>query len=166
MRKLKLSFLLTVFFFAAAPLYSLAQTGSWNALGGNFPFIASAASVTLATDTSGNVYAAGWFDNGSSPAYVRYVAKWDKATNTWSELGGRNSMSGPNNTIFSVATDITGNVYVGNSVGAEYSYHDYVAKWDKATNSWSELGGTNSCPANNWIFSVATDLDENVYAGG
>ena len=63
-----------------------------------------------------------------------YVAKWNGSA--WSELGGTNS-SPFNFVIFSITTDVNGNVYAAG--GTNSNNYFYVAKWNGT--GWSELGG-------------------------
>ena len=81
---------------------------------------------------------------------------------TWSELGGLNAQPA-NDTIQSICTDKSGNIYAG-GVFVNSSSHFFVAKWN-GTN-WGELGGTNALAANGEIYSVCTDSSGNIYTGG
>ena len=81
---------------------------SWQELGGNNSFVSynlSTYIASLATEASGNVYAAGYFANSSRNIYV---AKWDGSN--WSEVGSVNR-SIFNSTINSLITDTSGNLY-------------------------------------------------------
>ena len=112
---------------------------------------------TICSDSSGNIYAAGYFDNSSGK---KYVAKWDGTS--WSELGGLNGLAA-NSDIRSICSDASGNIYAAgdfiNSAGKKY-----VAKWNGI--SWSELGGLGGLSAGQGIFSICTDPSGNIYAGG
>lgn len=81
---------------------------------------------------------------------------------TWSELGGPNSL-GANNWIEAICTDRAGNIYAGgnfkNNAG-EY----YVAKYNG--NSWSQLGGPTSTAINDIIYDLCSDIHGNIYAAG
>jgi len=142
------------------------QTNAWSELGGNNSLSANRYVRSIIVDDTNNIYAAGEFSNGGLNYLVgsRYVAKWRSATNTWSELGGVNGL-GANDIIFTLAKDTAGNIFAAgdftNAAGKRY-----VAKWDKTTNTWSELGGINSLKANGTIRALATDSSGNVYAGG
>ncbi len=119
----------------------------WSELGGA-PF--NNGIISIATDISGNVYAAGYFNDSNK----FYIGKWNGTE--WNELGGAPF----NLQIESIAIDTGGNVYAGGDFTDANSKH-YVAKWDGT--SWSELGGA---PFNNQIVSIAIDASGNVYAGG
>ena len=153
---------LIILFFMSCIQYTPAQ--SWSKLGGG-SLAAKDGIGSVCRDAAGNIYAGGSFTNGiNSAAGKHYVAKWDITTNTWSELGGLNALSA-NNFILSVNADLIGNIYAAgrftNSNGERY-----VAKWDKTTNTWSELGGLNSLAANSDILSVCSDAAGNIYAAG
>ncbi|MBE7172646.1 MAG: T9SS type A sorting domain-containing protein [Williamsia sp.] len=114
---------------------------------------------TIATDRGGNVYAGGMFtDANNNP----YVAKWNGTA--WNKLGRADdstfSYGFSGNTIYSITTDASGNVYAG-GIFTDANIHYYVAKWNGT--AWSELGGA---PFRGYIQSIATDAAGNVYAGG
>ena len=137
------------------------EVGGLNTLSNLFSISYSSIIHSICKDGNGNIYAAGDFRNSSGKTFV---AKWDKTTNTWSELGGLNALA-TNNTIFSICCDALGNIYAAgiftNSFGKMF-----VAKWDKTTNTWSELGGLNALAANNNIMSVCSDKFGNIYTCG
>lgn len=117
----------------------------------------------IATDTSGNIYAAGQFSyvvndmNGSHQNH--YVAKWDG--NTWAELGAGIDTLAANNDIQTVVTDHLGNVYAAGDFSDESHSYGYVAKWNGST--WSELGDLH---VNGTIYKLAIDVLGNLYAAG
>ena len=81
---------------------------NWQVLGKSNSFVSynlSTYIASLATEASGNVYAAGYFANSSRNIYV---AKWDGSN--WSEVGSVNR-SIFNSTINSLITDTSGNLY-------------------------------------------------------
>ena len=132
----------------------------WDELGGKdkSTFIGTPGGIlSITTDGSGNVYAAGGLTNKSGNFYV---AVWNGSS--WGEHGGINT-STFNNSINSIAFDGSGNLFAAgaftNSNGKRY-----VAKWNG--NSWSELGGSNTSTFNNQIFSITTNGIGNLYAGG
>ncbi|MEY2828341.1 MAG: hypothetical protein RIQ33_199 [Bacteroidota bacterium] len=151
-KKLLLSSLLACLFFTKN---TFAQ---WSELDVQSELHANAKIVSLCTNTTGLVYAAGDFLNDS---LKNYVAVWNG--NTWAELGtGVNSLKA-NNSIYSICIDGAGNVYAAgaftNSIG-----NRYVAKWNGTI--WSELGGLNALSANNTIYTINADIAGNVYAAG
>ena len=139
---------------------------SWTELGGVAPWFELHPNNTIQTicaDLSGNIYAAGNF-NDESGNY--YVVKWDGRK--WAELGGTvpgialNAI-GP---IYSVISDAFGNIYAGGGL-YDASGHVYVAKWDG--NKWIELGNTGLYAAintNSGVLSICSDSYGNIYAAG
>jgi hypothetical protein len=110
--------------------------------------------ITVTTDVTGNVYAAGNFTNAGGKYYV---AKWNGST--WSEVGALNA-NGP---IGVVMTDGAGNIYAAGSFSNTLDKR-YVAKWNGS--AWSELGGAGALGANNFINTLAIDGTGNIYAAG
>ena len=140
---------------------------AWVPLGtGGNAWYANGYIYSLATDLSGNVYAAGAFtDQQSQNTGNLYVAKWNGTT--WTKLGANGVSSIPNafgSAILSVAVDVSGNVYAAGMLKDGNNKY-YVSKWNGT--SWSELGtGANALKANAYIHNIATDLSGNVYASG
>lgn len=149
--------LLLIFTTKIVVLFAHAQ---WNELGGANSFQAHNSIFAVCADKAGNIYAAGAFANGVNNSGSKYVAKFDG--NTWSELGGSNSLSA-NSSINALCTDAQGNIYAAgdftNSNGKRY-----VAKWNGS--SWTEVGGLNALAANNSIRTLCSDADGNIYAAG
>ena len=140
---------------------------AWVPLGtGGNTWYANGYIYSLATDISGNVYAAGAFtDQQYQNTGNLYVAKWNGTS--WTELGSTGVsrvLNAFGSAILSVAVDASGNVYAG-GVFKNGNRKYYVSKWDGT--SWSELGtGPNALNANAYIHNIATDLSGNVYASG
>ncbi len=139
---------------------------AWSQLGSGINSLnANEEIVTLISDTSGNIYAAGDFTDGANSYLGKcYVAKWNG--NTWSELGtGANALNAPAlNIIHILGVDKLGNIYAAGSF-KNSSGKCYVAKWNG--NTWSELGtGVNALSANNTIFRLIIDNYNNIYATG
>ena len=103
---------------------------TWSKLGGTVTGIGSSFR-RIATDVSGNVYAA--VDTTDANGKY-YVAKWDGTK--WSELGGTvtGTALNANNSILSIATDISGNVYAGGW------FDGAVAKFGSHTTGLEALG--------------------------
>jgi len=115
----------------------------------------------VATDTAGNVYAAGGVMNDLGGASRYYVAQW-KDTG-WVEVGQQNEL-GASASISSIITDKAGNLYAAGKFANAAGYQ-YVAKWNGST--WLELGtGANALAANNEIATLAVDHSGNIYAAG
>jgi len=143
------SFFLLVFFFLTVGVHAQA----WSELGGLNDLSANNVIFAVCSDHSGNIYAAGFFNNGSGC----YVAKYNGTY--WSDLGSLNA----NDIINSLCSDDSGNVYAaGYFTNSSGKY--YVAKYNGR--SWSELGGTNALNADSDIASICTDKYGNVYAAG
>ena len=158
-------FLVFGFFIFKSQAQSFVELGTnSHALNANFTIL------SVATDSIGNVYAAGAFtDSAVSYLYGHcYVAKWDGIN--WAELGGKGATSlSANSNILSIAVDNSGNVYAAGAFTDSTTYHVgscYVAKWDGT--SWTELGGKgiNGLHANAGINTIAADNNGNIYAGG
>ncbi len=83
------------------------------------------------------LYVGGWFTTaGGVPA--NRVARWDPSLQTWSPLG--NGLEGP---VLALAVFDDGNgpaLYAGGAFEAGGADHDYVARWDPAAETWSQLG--------------------------
>lgn len=133
---------------------------------GTDSFKANGYIYSLATDPSGNLYAAGAFTDGptQSSGHI-YVAKWNGSG--WSKLGTNGVATVPNTSgsaIYSIALDASGNIYAG-GIFKNTSGKYYVSKWNGTL--WAELGtGSASLNANSYIHNVVTDIHGNVYATG
>lgn len=135
---------------------TISQSLPWIELKGTNALEPNNQILTICSDLSGNVYAAGDFVNSSG---MRYVAKWDG--NSWSELGGINSLSA-NNTITCITADQSGYIYAAGAF-TNANGNQYVAKW--RGDYWEEVGGTNSLQAKSPIRSICVDYG-NVYVAG
>jgi len=80
----------------------------------------------------------------------------------WVEMGGGTHPLNANNIIFSVVTDVSGNVYAAGEFSDTLTHYYYVAKW-VGDSAWVKLGTLN---ANGYIYSLTTDAAGNVYAAG
>ena len=136
---------------------------AWSELGGTNSLMANCTIFSIYSDVNGNIYAAGLFTNGSSNANGnKYVAKWDKSNNTWSELGGLNGLAA-NGPIISICTDATGNIYAAGEFTNNNNEY-YIAKWNGVV--WSEVGHNNGTTANFTIEAICIDSSGNIYAAG
>ena len=113
-------------------------------------------------DINNYLYAAGAFGFGFAG---RSVSRWNGTV--WAETGSGTNALHANDIIRTVTSDAAGNIYVGgfftNGSGPGLGKY-YVAKFNGT--SWSELGGLNALNANAPIFTLAVDIQGNVYAGG
>ena len=111
----------------------------WITEGTNYPFNDYLSCIMV--DATHNLYTAGVFANNANS---QYVAKYNSASNSWTELGGSNNPYFGNSAgINCLVADAANNIYAAgwfqNANGAAY-----VAKWDGV--KWSELGGVNTSP--------------------
>ena len=138
-----------------------------NALKANAPI------YTISSDTFGNIYAAGLFNDSNWVFAKRYVAKWDCFTHIWSQLGTGSNALNANGEVYTICSDKHGNIYAAGGftdstlLGRIAEGYEYVAKWDGIT--WSHLGAGNN-PMNLFIAGVintiCVDDSGNVYAAG
>ena len=143
-----------------APLFlpSWSTLGSGLAGGGNGNKCGA-----IAIDSSGNVYAGGWFTtaNGTSTV-VNYIAKWNGTT--WSQVGnGSGSNIGLNSVCNALAIDSAGNLYVGGAFTKAGGVNAAkVAKCNLSTGVWSQAGDGLNQECN----ALAFDPYGNLFAGG
>ncbi len=133
-------------------------TGIWSELGGDNSLAANDNFMALCADSSGNIYASGSFTNSKGKYYV---ARWNSNNNTWSELGGNNGLKA-NSSINSMCMDSKGNLYATGGFTDTLGFY-YVAKWNKMTDTWSELDGIG-LNAHLVINVICTDGNDNIYA--
>jgi len=139
---------------------------SWSEVGtGANRLKANSAISSIFVDTSGNIYAGGYFTDGArNDTGNIYVAKWDGTS--WSELG---TGIFPQDSIFTyeiftITGDVSGNVYTAGLFHNDTDW-SYVDKWDGS--AWSEVGsGSHGLHANNAIASLCSDINGNIYAAG
>jgi len=135
---------------------------TWSELGADSNALNANAMInSICSDYLGNIYAAGYFIDSTGK---EYVAKWNGKS--WIELGGTGANALNNDgTIYSICTDVFGNVYTTTSSVITVPYSGNIAKWDG--NSWTQLGtGASGLNANEVIYSICTDDSGNVYAAG
>lgn len=132
-------------------------SAQWSELGGVNALAANGSIISICTDASGNIYAAGSFTDVMGK---RYIAKYDGSR--WSEVGDI-TVLGAISTIPSICADASGNIYAAIYVG-NIPKPSYVAKYDGST--WSELGGINSMPTIRYITTICADPSGNIYAAG
>jgi hypothetical protein len=126
---------------------------SWSALGSGMDNTVTA----IVFDSSGNLYAGGLFYKAGGTV-VKYIAKWDGAS--WSVLG-----KGMDSNIYSLAIDSSDNLYAGgNFTTAGDTAANYIAMWNGI--SWSALGAGLGGTTYPYVFALAIDSSDNLYAGG
>ena len=108
-----------------------------------------------------NLYAGGWFTYANRNPAQR-VAMWNVASGAWSNLGsGVRNTAGLSAYVYALAHDGT-NLYAGgNFTNAGGISANYMATWDAATGSWTNLGVGMDRQVNALAFDGA-----NLYAGG
>jgi hypothetical protein len=124
--------------------------------------------VTLGVDHTGNLYAAGSF-NQIGGVMAHNIAKWDGSS--WNSLGaGLYTNEGSNARVFTIAFDRNGTLYAGGSfTSAGDSKARNIALWDGT--AWSSLG-SGIClnriePADMSAVKTLICTGENkLYAGG
>ena len=111
-----------------------AQSYGWSMLNTNIIYRGS--SVSICSDTKGNVYAGGLIYKQTTGCIVY----WDGSI--IKPLGDNNPVF-VNNAIWSICLDTSGNLYAAGQF-TNSNNHNYVLKWDKNTNTYFELGGKDS----------------------
>jgi hypothetical protein len=132
------------------------QTGTDSIeLGGINSFPCEGAVLSIVTDNKGNIYAAGEL----------FVARWDKASGTWTKIGGDNNPTFNVGIRYPLAIDKDGTLYA-RALKQEplYNATSHVAKWDGSPDQWTEVG--TGLSFNNGLTAISTDPYGNVYAAG
>jgi hypothetical protein len=134
---------------------------AWSALGSGFggvsPFV-----YALAFDSSGNLYAGGYFTSAGGVS-ANAIARWDGSA--WSALG---SGIGGYGTVYSLVYDNSGNLYAGGAFNVAGGVPaNSIAQWNGS--SWSALGSGINAPGSGTIgivHSLVFDSAANLYVGG
>ncbi len=133
---------------------------TWSALGtgmmgGSYPNVS-----TLACDSSGNLYAGGYFSTAGGVSAIN-IAKWNGIS--WSALG-TGIEGGGYPSISAIAFDSHGNLYAGGYFSTAGGVSaNYIAKWNGF--SWSALG-TGIGRSDPTVSALACDSFGNLYVGG
>jgi hypothetical protein len=140
----------------ASPYIAKWNGTSWDELGGkNSANFGIGYLLCINSDSQGNVYAGGYFTDGSK-AYNIY--KWTKASNKTSAMYTHGNSLEAN----SIAFDSADTLYVAgdftNSIDKRY-----IAKYHLDRDQWSDYWNLN---ANGKIKSICFDKNGNMYAGG
>lgn len=142
-------------FFSVIFTCVLKTKAQWSETGvaSSLPLHAGAAINVVHVTNTGLVLAGGSFRNDSNNVYV---AAWNGAT--WKELGGDNILQA-NNSIYTITSDQSGNVYIGGlfTEGSDY----VVGHWNGT--AWGILGNK---PFNGYIKHMVTDASGILYAAG
>ncbi|MCX5769133.1 MAG: hypothetical protein NTZ09_02490, partial [Candidatus Hydrogenedentes bacterium] len=137
---------------------------TWSGLGTGIGGIDHSRVLALAVDSSGNVYAGGYFTTAGG-LEANCIARWDGTA--WSALG--TGMEGgsdyPGTCVYALAVDSSGNLYAGGDfTTAGGVAANYIAKWDGA--AWSPLGTGMGGSSFTRVLAIAVDGLGAVYAGG
>lgn len=119
----------------------------------------------LVVDTSGNLYAGGYFTTAGNVA-VKHIAKWNGTA--WSALGTGVVSEGTyiDGQVLTLALDGSGNLYAGGRfTKAGDVAANNVAKWNGT--AWSALGaGITGTESYGGIFELVIDGNSSLYVGG
>ena len=138
---------------------------AWTSLGsGPGNGVSGGAIYALAVGATGDVYVGGSFSQAGASAASR-VARWNGTA--WNTLGTGVSDGGNGGSVFALALNLGGEVYVGGYfVQAGGSAASNIAKWNGG--SWRTLGGglVGGNGVNSEVFAVAVAGNGDVYVGG
>jgi hypothetical protein len=136
--------------------FAIWSNNTWSSRGSGVRAASTATIHAMAYDSLGNLYVGGEFTSIGGVGATN-IARWNGSS--WSALGSNGSWS-LSSSVRAIATDSSGNVYVGGSFTQLNAVNaNRVARWDGT--SWSALGtGTN-----NTVFSLAVN-GTTLYAGG
>jgi hypothetical protein len=109
--------------------------------------------IAIAVDANGKVLASGLKNNGAGP-YSQFVAVWDGTS--WSSAGTNSAYA--SGTVYAMTTDKSGDVYA--ACTTDNNNLSTVAKWNGS--DWTQFGESFPSP----IYSVASDINDNIYVAG
>lgn len=134
---------------------------AWNQLPSNNSIFFNGDIVSLCADTSGNIYAAGYFTDSTTyfyPAGNAFVGFWNGSV--WSILGGKGALNIGTGPINSIAFNETNNslyAAIANGPNADvYIWNGHI--WAPLDNSGNKL--------NNSIRKLLIDKQGNIFVGG
>jgi hypothetical protein len=150
---------------SAAGVISLADTGSWSALGSNGSGNGALNAWVVAIAVSGSdLYVGGDFTNAAGIPAADYVARWNGSI--WSALGSSSGNGALNNSVRALAVSGS-DLYVGGGFddAAGIPTADNIAKWSGS--AWSAVGsnGSGNGAINNWV-QVLTVSGSDLHVGG
>ncbi len=141
------------------------QTNTWSTLGTGSSNGVNGRVEAIAIDANGTVYVGGEFTEAGGITANR-VARYTPQTNTWNRLGTAAS-NGVNSTVWALAVDASGTVYVGGGFTQAGGVNvRNVARYNPQTNQWAILGNTVSNGVNGFVYALATDGSGRIYIGG
>lgn len=168
MKKMMLLFLSLLFLLSLAGKSQALESGSlvWTQLSGTS---SDDAGYKVAVDCNGNIYIAGYttgsmYTDYSVGGYDLFVSKYNsQGRRLWTEQTG----SVDNDSVFDIATDNNGNVYLTGGWASDSSYDNYnyfLTKYDtNGKRIWLSRSGTT---ANDISYSLALDPAGNIYLAG
>ncbi|MFK7894137.1 MAG: hypothetical protein AB8B63_25205 [Granulosicoccus sp.] len=146
-----------------------AQAQRWEPIGAGVGAESYDEVRALVTDSTGNLYAAGYFDFAGAIA-VNSIARWNASARRWESLGTgitstRFDIFFPfeNDQVFALAVDGSDNIYAGGyfeRAGGQQT--NAVARWNASAGNWEGLGAG----LDNDVYAISIDDAGNVYTGG
>jgi hypothetical protein len=111
---------------------------------------------------TGYVYVGGTFTRAGDVT-VNNIALWDQTLEKWSALE-----KGINGVVNAISIDSNSNVYAGGTfTKASENVVNNIAMWNLTSNKWSTLQSSDgSIGANNTVYAITVDSNNNVYVGG
>ncbi len=130
---------------------------SWSAIGGHGSGLPNTV-LELAFDSTGNLYAGGYFDDAGGDPDADHIAVWNGVE--WSSIGGAGS--GVNSNVKAIAFSTGGILVIGGSFtdAGGNPAADKIAGWNGS--GWSAIGGGLNGGVNDLVFAANGDL----YVGG
>ncbi len=146
------------------------KANQWSNLGSGSGVSGASQPAVYAIAVSGeDVFIGGEFTqvNAGSPMTANYIARFNTARNTWSNLGTApgNGVNGAVNAIAVLGEYLfVGGFFTKANLGATSPVMaSYIARYNLSTNAWSKLSSTNSI--NNEVYAIASS-GQDVFIGG
>lgn len=134
---------------------------TWSELGGPDNLKAIGSIVSISSDVNNNIYAAGGFHTQSG---ISFVARWDSQLNTWAAVGN-NTISNLYSAVWTMCLDNLGSIYVGGSF-VDSVKRFCVAKYDPVSDTWFDVGNSDTLSTLASISTLCSDSNNNIYATG